>query len=122
MTFIETRTRHLNAIRERDFDGLVDTVASDEIVLVTAAGEVSTDAQRFLQLHGEWFKGQRWSLDTEILHVREATDLATCLLKLDYRDEEEGRLVHEQSILSLIFARREGRWVLVQDQNTPVRS
>ena len=40
------------------------------------------------------------------------------VLRLDYRERPD---VRSESFLTLVFARRDGEWVMVQDQNTPVR-
>ncbi len=121
VTFEETLHKHLRAIHQRDLEALVETLAPVELVLVAATGEVSSETSRFIELHREWFGSPTWSLGTEVVHVREGADLATCLIKLDYRDEAEGgAAIEEHSVLSLVFQRVEGRWLLVQDQNTPI--
>jgi hypothetical protein len=35
--------------------------------------------------------------------------------------EALGRQKREESHLTLVFARRSGKWLMVQDQNTPTR-
>jgi uncharacterized protein (TIGR02246 family) len=117
MAFRDDLERHLNAIRSRDLEALADTVHPDDVALVTAAGDVVLGAEAFLSRHREWFASETWTLDAEVLHVREAADLATALLELRYRDGD----VDERSILSLVFRRDGERWSMVQDQNTPVR-
>jgi ketosteroid isomerase-like protein len=99
----------------------MQTVDPDEVVLVTSGGQVSTDPGRFLDLHRDWFASDGWTLDAELLHIREVGDVATAVLRLDYREARPDGPVREESILSLVFHRRDGRWLLVQDQNTPVR-
>lgn len=120
MNFEDTVQRHLDAIDRRDLDAFSETVAPDEVVLITAQGEVSTSAARFLDVHREWFASRGWKLGTRMLHQREGTDLATCVIELDYR--EDGNPEGQRSILSLVFQRRGDRWLLVQDQNTPIPS
>ena len=89
---------------------------------MTAEGEVSTDPGRFLALHAEWFRATSWSLETRLLDVHLGTDMATCLLALEYRDRAaDGTAIREDSVLGLVFSLEDGRWVLVQDQNTPCR-
>ena len=122
-TFADALDDHLAAIRARDLDRLARTVSRREVVLVTARGDVSTDPARFLALHAEWFRSSTWSIETRVLHERVGADVATCLLALDYRDRQpDGTPLHERSILALVFAREDGRWVMVQDQNTPCAS
>jgi hypothetical protein len=49
--------------------------------------------------------------------------MGVAVLRLDYSDlNADHTRFHESSILTLIFARRQGRWVMVHDQNTPIKS
>ncbi len=121
--FEDALAEHLAAIHSRDFDRLARTVSPRELVLVTAQGEVSTDPARFLALHRDWFASTTWLLDARRLHAYVASDVATCLLELDYRDRrDDGTVIRERSILHLVFQRQDGTWLLVQDQNTPCRA
>jgi hypothetical protein len=44
------------------------------------------------------------------------------VLRLDYRDASpDGTPIRQLSFLTLVFQRQGGRWVMVQDQNTPVK-
>jgi uncharacterized protein (TIGR02246 family) len=112
--------RHLTAIHERDYDAFAATVSAGDVVLVTARGEVSTSREYFLQLHREWFAAPTWSLGTRLVHARVHDDVATCLIELDYRDSGPDGDIRSPSILSLVFERQDGRWLMVQDQNTPI--
>jgi uncharacterized protein (TIGR02246 family) len=117
--FGEDLAKHLQAIAARDLDEFDATVA-DEVVLVTADGDVITGREPFLERHREWFATPGWKLDVKELHRRVGADLATCVLALDYRpDGDGGRVV--PSVLHLTFVRRGERWLMAEDQNTPVR-
>jgi ketosteroid isomerase-like protein len=118
VTFDEALERHLRAVRERDEATLVDTVDDDEIVLVTAEGEVTFDPDLFVKRHRDWFDDGGWRLDTEVLHKQVGADLATALVRLDYHDAEGAT---HPSVLHLVFRRDGERWLMVQDQNTPIR-
>ena len=76
VTLEEALAAHLDAIRRRDLAALAVTVAPDEVVLVTARGEVFTTTERFLALHRDWFASTTWSIATELLHHRVGADLA----------------------------------------------
>lgn len=121
MTFMETLDEHLRAVRDRDFTAFAQTVDPDEVVLVTAEGDYLTDSQIFLERHLEWFSIPDWSVEPELLHHRESANLATCVLRLQYLEGKGDDETPQVSVLSLVFARRGGRWLLVQDQNTPQR-
>ena len=124
MTFREGLEKHLDAIRRRDLDALAATLPTDgRIVLVMADGKLVRSATEFLGLHRDWFAGTTWRLDTELVEAFESADLGVAVLRLDYRDvKPSGEPLHEQSYLTLVFRRDGDRWVMVQDQNTPIRA
>ncbi len=122
MTFRETLEQHLRAIRARDLTALAETLSDAPIVLVTADGRLVRSASEFLEMHRGWFASPTWSLGFEEISITETPDLAVAVLRLDYRDQPPGaRPLHETSYLTLVFARQGSRWVMIQDQNTPVR-
>lgn len=120
MDFATTLARHLDAITHRDFAGFADTVATGEVVLISATGELTTSADHVLSLHREWFSSPSWSMETEVRHTRERGDLATAVIALNYHEDKPDGAIDVPSVLSLVFERRDGRWLMVQDQNTPV--
>jgi ketosteroid isomerase-like protein len=123
MTFRETLDRHLRALQGRDLPALIETVAVDELTLVMSDGRLVRSAGEFIALHRDWFAGGTWSLAAEVVHLIESPELGVALLRLDYRDDPPGRPpIREASYLSLVFALRDGRWLMVQDQNTPIKS
>jgi uncharacterized protein (TIGR02246 family) len=122
MGFRETLEEHLRAIRERDLPALVATLPADELVLIMADGRLVRSVPRFIELHRDWFAQSSWSLATELVSLAESHELGVAVVHLDYRDEPpDGAPIHQTSYLTLVFARRDGRWVMVQDQNTPIR-
>ena len=118
MSFRETLKRHLEAIQGRNLDELAATVAPDSLVLIMADGKLVRSAQEFLDAHRGWFAMQNWTLRTEEVELFESEDLGVAVLRLDYREPPS---VHGESLLTLVFQRRDGKWLMVQDQNTPVR-
>jgi uncharacterized protein (TIGR02246 family) len=122
MTFRDTLDRHLQAIQDRDLGALIETLPADGLTLVMADGRLVRSVQEFVDLHRKWFAQPTWSLEVESVQVTETADVGVALLYLDYHDvAPDGRAIHESSYLTLIFARRDGKWVMVHDQNTPVR-
>ncbi len=119
MTFRETLERHLRAIQERDLDALADTVAAEELALIMADGRLARSTREFLEAHRGWFAMKDWTLQTREVQVFESAQLAVALLELDYR---EPPATHSRSYLTLVFERRSERWVMVQDQNTPIQA
>ena len=118
MSFRQTLERHLQAIQDRDLAALADTVAPDGLVLIMADGKLARGTAEFLEAHRGWFAMQNWTLQAEEVDVIERGELAVAVLRLDYR-EPPG--VRSESYLTLVFERRNGRWLMVQDQNTPIK-
>lgn len=122
MTFHETLDRHLRAIQSRDLPGLIDTLPAEHLTLVMSDGRVVRTVKEFAALHKDWFASSTWSLCTELISIVEGNDLALAVLRLDYRDRPaNGPPIHEVSCLTLGFQRQGDRWVMVYDQNTPVK-
>jgi ketosteroid isomerase-like protein len=122
MTFRETLEKHLRAITQRDLTALAETLSDGPIVVITSDGRLVRSAADFLEMHQGWFASRTWRLGFEEVSVTEGADLGVAVLRLDYQDEPAGQApAREASYLTLVFARRGGVWVMIQDQNTPVR-
>ncbi len=122
MTFRETLDKHLRAIVDRDLEALIETLPSEELVLVKSDGQVVRSVREFVEAHRGWFEMPNWTLGIEPVHTYETPELGVAVLKLDYSDlRSDGTRFHEFSILTLIFAHQPGRWVMVHDQNTPIK-
>jgi len=116
--FREALGRHLLAIETRDLDTLAATVAPDEIVLVTAEGRLVKSTEEFLRMHREWFAADGWTLEAKPVHFFENESLGVAVLHVDYREPPATR---SESYLTFVFESRGGKWLMVQDQNTPIR-
>ena len=57
-----------------------------------------------LEAHRGWFAMDNWSHGTEEVAI--------------YREPPS---VRRESYLTLVFERRDGQWLMVQDQNTPIK-
>ncbi len=120
--FRDALEQHLDAIRGRDLEALAATL-SDDLVLVQSSGKVVRGTREFLALHRDWFHSDRWRIETSLVEVFEAGDQALAVLNLTYHEPRDGAPpVREESVLSLGFTRRDGRWRMIFDQNTPRRS
>lgn len=118
MSFRDTLGRHLRAIQERNLEALADTVAPERLVLIMADGKLVRDTDAFIEAHRGWFSMPGWTLQTHEVAAFEGADLAVVVLRLEYREPPE---VRSQSYLTLVFERRDGKWLMVQDQNTPIQ-
>jgi ketosteroid isomerase-like protein len=124
MTFAQTIEKHLGAIRDRNLPALLETLPEQEdILLIMSDGRIVRSVRDFAELHRDWFASATWSLDAEPVHTIETPDLGIAVLCLDYRDTpRDAPPIRENSLLTLVFARRGQHWVMVHDQNTPIRS
>jgi uncharacterized protein (TIGR02246 family) len=118
MNFRDTLAKHLEAIQDRNLQALAETVAPERLVLIMADGKLVRSTAQFLEAHRGWFAMPNWTLGTEEVEIFEGGELAVAVLRLDYREPPE---VRSESYLTLVFQRREGKWLMVQDQNTPIK-
>ena len=51
------------------------------------------------------------------MEIYENGGLGVAVLHLDYREDAK----RSESYLTLVFEKRGGEWLMVQDQNTPIR-
>jgi len=123
MTFRETLDKHLRAIQQKDLDALAETLPPDGISLVMADGRLVQDAQEFIDLHRGWFGMDKpWRLDAAPVEVLETPEMGVALFRLDYSEGPADRpSTRQESHLTLVFQRRADQWVMVLDQNTPIK-
>jgi uncharacterized protein (TIGR02246 family) len=119
MNFRDTLAKHLRAIEERNLEALAETLAPERLVLIMADGKLVRSKAQFLEAHRGWFALPNWTLKTEEVEIFEASELAVAVLRLDYREPPQ---VRSESYLTLVFQRREDKWLMVQDQNTPIKT
>jgi ketosteroid isomerase-like protein len=116
MSFRETLGRHLLAIEKRDLDTLAATVA-DPLILIMADGKLKRSKAEFVEAHRGWFAMQGWTLQAKPVEIYEGGSLGMAVLHLDYREGGKS----SQSYLTLVFEHRGDEWLMVQDQNTPIK-
>jgi ketosteroid isomerase-like protein len=116
MNFRETLGRHLLAIETRDLDTLASTLA-DPLILITADGQLKRSKAEFVDAHRGWLAMKNWTLQAKPVEIYEGDSIGVAVLHLDYREGERQSL----SYLTLVFEKRDGEWLMVQDQNTPIK-
>ncbi|MFN2645029.1 MAG: DUF4440 domain-containing protein [Burkholderiales bacterium] len=116
MSFRETLGRHLLAIESRDLEALAATIA-DPLVLIMADGTLKRTKAEFVEAHRGWFAMKNWTLSAKPLEIYENGGLGVAVLHLDYREDAK----RSESYLTLVFEKRGGEWLMVQDQNTTIR-
>jgi uncharacterized protein (TIGR02246 family) len=120
--FREALGRHLLAIEEKDIDALAATIAPDGVLLVMSDGKLVRGTEEFIEAHRGWFAMKHWRLEVKPVHLCESGDLGVALLHLEYREAPPGKPpVRQESLLTLVFQNRGGRWLMFQDQNTPIK-
>jgi ketosteroid isomerase-like protein len=116
MSFRETLGRHLLAIETRDLKTLAATIA-DPLLLIMADGTLKRTKAEFVEAHRGWFAMKNWTLTAKPVEIYENAGLGVAVLHLDYREDAK----RSESYLTLVFENRGGEWLMVQDQNTPIR-
>jgi len=116
MSFRETLGRHLLAIEKRDLETLAATLA-DPLILIMADGKLKRSKSEFVEAHRGWFAMGNWTLTAKPVEIYENGGLGVAVLHLDYREDAK----RSESYLTLVFEKRGGEWLMVQDQNPPIR-
>lgn len=110
---------HLAAIQARDLDAFKATLTKDAtLYTIFPNGEALTTTADAVLLHESWFKEKNWQWDGEVVRIIEGADMATAILKYEYRDMPEGE--PRWAWLALVFKLEDGEWRLVHDQNTRI--
>ncbi len=122
MNFKETLEKHLDAIQKRNLKQFLETVCSDDAINVVLPNGVLIDNQTdFINFHKEWFSDHDWSINFEIVRSLETSEMAFVLILMEYHDrDEEGQSYDAANYLNLIFINKDGKWLLIHDQNTPI--
>jgi ketosteroid isomerase-like protein len=116
MNFRETLGRHLLAIETRDLDTLAATIA-DNLILIMADGKLKRTKGDFMEAHRTWLAMKNWTLTAKPVEIYEGGSLGVAVLHLDYREDGKS----SESYLTLVFERQGDAWLMVQDQNTPIK-
>jgi ketosteroid isomerase-like protein len=116
-TFQNALREHLTALQEKDVVRFAATLGHD-VTVVDGRGAVRGGSAAVLAAHAEWFAASDpWSLDYEIVVVREFAGAGLALLDVSYRERPDA--VPARFLLSLVFEREQGgAWKFVYDQNT----
>jgi uncharacterized protein (TIGR02246 family) len=118
-----TLDAHLAAINARDLDALLATVTrGEQLTLVLPNGTLLTTREAFRQLHVDWFADRGWRMQFEVESVRAFGDVGIALVR--YRSQAKqadgSYATKREAWLNLTFAREDGDWRLVFDQNTVI--
>ena len=119
MEFAEAVQRHLDAVGGRDLDGYLATV-HDDVSLILPGGRLVEGREAVAAFHREWFADPDWSWVLSGVRSAAAGDTGVAVVAVEYHDlDGSGQAYTVRYLLSLTFARRDGVWLLLHDQNTP---
>jgi ketosteroid isomerase-like protein len=117
MSFHAGLVEHLAAISARDIDRFAATVSGDaEARVIAPDGGAIVGREAIVAAHRGWFATVGWTFAPQIVFERTSDGLGFALLEIDYREAEQ----HRRFLLSVVFAREDGIWRLLYDQNTPL--
>jgi uncharacterized protein (TIGR02246 family) len=118
-----TLDTHLAAINARDLDALLSTVTTGEqLTLILPNGKVLRTREEYRKLHVDWFGESDWRMQFDVDSLHEFGDVGVALVKYRSQTKQaDGNYeTKREAWLSLTFARENGRWRLVYDQNTVI--
>ena len=115
--FHDGLTEHLSSISERDIERFAATVSRDLAARVIAPdGGAIVGFEAIVEAHRGWFESDGWTFSPAVIFERESDLLGFALLEVDYREASGAK----RFLLSVVFAREDGVWRLLYDQNTPL--
>lgn len=119
MQFIEALNHHLDTVGRRDTDGYLATV-HDDVSLIMPNGRMLTGRDEVAKFTRDWFGDPDWSWEVSLQATATAGDTGRATFAVDYHDlDGEGRPYDLSYLLTLVFVRSGGTWLLWHDQNTP---
>jgi uncharacterized protein (TIGR02246 family) len=118
MEFAEVVDLHLAAIAQRELDGYLATV-HDDVALITPTGKLLAGRDEVAAFHQDWFNDPDWRWELAVLRLTVVGDTGVAVLSVDYHDLDSDGVPYSMSyVLSLVFIRSAGDWLLLHDQNT----
>ena len=120
--FREAVGRHLLAIDERDIEKLEGTLAPESVLLIMSDGRLTRTTREFVEGYRAWFAMKNWRLEVKPVQIFEGQDLGVALMVYELREMPPGGVPTRQvSLVSLVFRNLNGKWLMIQNQNTPLQ-
>lgn len=120
MPFADAVQSYFSALEKRDFLGIAALFDDDaQTTVVMPGGALVVGYPAIMDLHRDWFCDPDWSMEHEMVSMREMGTLGLALAKIVYHDvNERGEPYTISYYLHLTFCCRDGHWKVVHDQNT----
>jgi len=110
--------RHLTAIGARDVDAYLATV-HDDVSMVLPDGTLLNGRAAVGAFHRDWFADPDWAWELDLTHSARVGDTGLVVYTVDYHDLDADQKPYSMRyLLSLVFTRVGGDWLLLHDQNT----
>ena len=110
---------HFAAIASRDIKAYTDTITTGETLpLIFPDGAMMSTRQEVIDFHKLWFADKNWQMEFVPVSKIVGSDIATAIFRTGYRDTPDGETRY--GFLALTFQLQDGKWRLVQDQNTRI--
>ncbi|HIW62442.1 MAG TPA: SgcJ/EcaC family oxidoreductase [Candidatus Stackebrandtia excrementipullorum] len=118
MNFDESVAAHLDTVRQRDLPGFSATIA-DDVTVILPNGTLLSGREEVEEFHKGWFEDPDWKMTTTVASTRSDDETGTVIYDVTYDDlDGDGEPYSMSYVLSLSFRRKDGKWLLVHDQNT----
>ncbi len=120
MTFKETLNTYLKALEGRDIETLIKILPAErgETVLILPNGSIDKSRDNFVAGHIEWFADKKWKQTCEVINTIETAEMSIATVLYEYSD---GKGESMDALLGLVFQKIDHSWILVHDQNTPIK-
>jgi uncharacterized protein (TIGR02246 family) len=120
--FREAVGRHLLAIEDRNLDALAATLSPDGVILLMSDGRLTRTTKEFLDGYRAWFAMKNWRLEVKPVQIMEGKDLGAALMVYELREMPPGGTPTRQvSLVSMLFRERDGKWLMIMNQSTPLQ-
>ena len=121
--FDATLAKHFAAVSGRDLPALEETLTpGPDLTLILPNATRMTTRQQFIDFHKEFFADKAWTMTFEPVAKTVAGDVAVVTVRTHWEGPDEGKTVWSESWLTLVFRKEAGRWGLIYDQNTRIRT
>lgn len=114
--------KHLEAVSNKDFDQLKETVPeSGALAWILPNGASFMKAEEFLENHQEWFQDSSWTMTTRIVQADWGLDYGTAIIEADLREpERNGKPYFHRMYITYGLKKTNGDWKVVLDHASTI--